>query len=586
MLQSIVMPFLEKRKIKMRSAFVLCVKLFTFVPIVFGVKNHINMLQMNIRKPFLLAISGVVLAGCASPLSKITSASLDAVPEMLPEQAEKISDEQLKGWPHQGLTSFPGIGLSGAYDLLKNIKSSNKVIVGVIDSGIDINHEDLKNVVWVNPNEIPNNNIDDDRNGYVDDVHGWNFLGDINQENMEITRIYKSGDKGNADYQRAKEEYEKEYEKTFSEREYFEQLYQLVLTADDALRKELKKDKYTAEDVAKIQTTDNMMLQYVEFMKQLLGRMDNSETVKKELKGALDHYVSKLNYHLNLEFNPRKEILKDDENDFSKIGYGNNNVIGPDLEGALHGTHVAGIIGAQRGNGIGMDGVANNIAIMAIRAVPDGDEYDKDIALAIRYAVDNGAKVINTSFGKGFSPHKEKVYEAIKYAASKDVLIVNAAGNDSKDIDVEKTYPNEEVDGKEISDNFLTVGALNYQFNENLIASFSNYGKRNVDVFAPGVKIWATAPDNAYKFLQGTSMASPEVAGLAALIRSYFPNLTASQVKKVIMQSGVTPKMQVYVGEAENRKKVEFSELSSAGTMVNARNAVILAAKMSQQKKK
>lgn len=541
---------------------------------------------MNIRKPFLLAFSGAILVGCASPLSKIASASPDVVPDMLPKQTEKISDDQLKVWPHKDLTSFPGIGLSGAYELLKGIKTSNKVVVGVIDSGIDINHEDLKNVIWVNPNEIPNNNIDDDKNGYVDDIHGWNFLGDINQENMELTRIYKSGDKSNPDYQRAKTEYEKQYEEAFAEKEYFEQLNQMVLSADDILKKELKKDKYTSDDVAKIQTTDNMLAQYVEFMQQLLERVGDSEAIKEELKGALNHYSTKLNYYLNLEFSPRKDILKDDENDFSKIGYGNNNVIGPDLEGSLHGTHVAGIIGAQRANNVGMDGVADNIAIMAVRAVPDGDEYDKDIALAIRYAVDNGAKVINTSFGKGFSPHKDKVYEAIKYAASKDVLIVNAAGNDSKDIDVEQTYPNDEVELKEISDNFLTVGALNYEFNDKLIASFSNYGKRNVDVFAPGVKIWATAPGNSYKFLQGTSMASPEVAGLAALIRSYFPNLTASQVKKVIMQSGVTPKLQVYVGETEDRKKVDFSELSSAGTMVNARNAVILAAKMSQGKKK
>ncbi len=369
---------------------------------------------------------------------------------------------------------------------------------------------------------------------------------------------------------------------------YFEQLYQLFLTADDVLKKELKKDKYTSEDVAKIETNDDTLIQYIDFIQQLLSRIDNSETLKGELGDALKHYTSKLNYHLNADFSPRRDILKDDENDFSKISYGDNNVIGPVLEESLHGTHVAGIIGAQRENNIGMDGVANNVSIIALRAVPNGDEYDKDVALAIRYAADNGAKVINTSFGKGYSPHKDKVYEAIKYAASKDVLIVNAAGNDSENIDEKQSYPNDEIDGKEISDNFLTVGALNFQFNRDLVADFSNYGKKNVDVFAPGVKIWATAPGNTYKFLQGTSMASPEVAGLAALIRSYFPDLTASQVKKIIMQSGVKPNIKVYIGEGEDeeKKKVDFSELSTTGTIVNARNAVILAAKMSKTKVK
>ena len=448
-------------------------------------------------------------------------------------------------------------------------------------------------MIWTNTAEIPNNGKDDDNNGYIDDIHGWNFLGNITQENTEMTRIYKTKDTKNPDYARAKEEYEKEASETKRNKDFYQQLIETADFADKAVRKIVGKDIYSLEDIEKAtkgKSYDAMTTDMVGFMKELLARANDNEEIKKELKEGVDYFDTKLKYHLGLDFSPRKTILKDDENDFSKKYYGNNNVIGPDSKEALHGTHVAGIIAAERNNGIGMDGVANSVWIMPVRAVPDGDEYDKDVALALRYAVDNGAKVINTSFGKGFSPHKEWVYDAIKYAASKDVLIVNAAGNDSQDIDVKDTYPNDEVNKKEISDNFLTVGALNYQFNKNLVAEFSNYGKRNVDVFAPGVKIYATVPESKYQFLQGTSMASPEVAGVAALLRSYFPSLTAAQVKKIIMDSGVKVNMSVYVGEdkgdGKKRPEKNFSELSTTGTIVNAKNAVIMAAKMANVKLK
>src|SRR5690606_36079149 len=244
--------------------------------------------------------------------------------------------------------------------------------------------------------------------------------------------------------------------------------------------------------------------------------------------------------------------------------------------------HVAGIIAAQRNNKLGMDGVANNVKIMAVRAVPDGDEYDKDIALAIRYAVDNGAKVLNTSFGKYYSPHSDWVYDAIKYAASKDVLIVNAAGNDGLDLDTVNIYPNDQFDnGSEMGASFLTVGALNFDYGSEMVANFSNYGKINVDVFAPGVKIWATTPLNTYEYLQGTSMASPEVAGVAAMIRSYYPNLSAPQVKQILMDSGLSPNIQVVVGGETTNTKL-FANISKSGKMVNMYNALIMADKMAE----
>ena len=233
-----------------------------------------------------------------------------------------------------------------------------------------------------------------------------------------------------------------------------------------------------------------------------------------------------------------------------------------------------------------MDGVADHVRIMPVRTVPDGDEYDKDVALALRYAIDNGAKVINTSFGKEFSPHKQWVYDALKYAAEKDVLIVNAAGNDAKNIDVQPTFPDDNIDGKEFTDTMITIGALNYEYNENLVASFSNYGKNNVDLFSPGVQIYATVPENKYKFLDGTSMAAPEVAGVAALIRAYFPNLKAREVKQILMESGLTPTIsEVIVGgpdEEQEAKRMLFSDLCKSGKMVNAYNAIILAAQRSK----
>ena len=221
---------------------------------------------------------------------------------------------------------------------------------------------------------------------------------------------------------------------------------------------------------------------------------------------------------------------------------------------------------------------------MVVRAVPDGDEYDKDIALAIRYAVDNGAKVLNTSFGKYYSTHPDWVRDAIKYAASKDVLIVNAAGNEGLNLDESEVYPNDQTKtGAEYANNVLTVGALNYKYGGELVANFSNYGKSNVDVFAPGVKIWSTTPLNTYEFLQGTSMASPEVAGVAATIRSYYPNLSANEVKQIIMDSGLSSKTMVMLGGEESNTD-NFNNISTSGKMVNMYNAMIMADKRSRLK--
>jgi subtilisin family serine protease len=311
----------------------------------------------------------------------------------------------------------------------------------------------------------------------------------------------------------------------------------------------------------------------------ILAKSDKAAFDKK-IGDYKDYVYGQLNYNLNVDFDGRS-IVGDNPDDLTDTKYGNNNVIGPVAKEAKHGTHVAGIIAQVRDNNLGGDGVATNARIMAVRAVPNGDEYDKDIALGIRYAVDNGAKVINGSFGKYFSPHKEWVQDALKYAAEKDVLVIFAAGNDSKDLDVENKYPSDSYDGApEISNNVLIIGALNVEYGSKMVAPFSNYGQRNVDIFAPGMKIYATTPENTYEYLQGTSMASPNVAGVAALIRSYYPKLTAAQVKQVIMESGISLKNEVKVGEDQH--KANFSTVSKTGKIVNAYNALILADKMSK----
>ena len=541
---------------------------------------------MNIIKPISMGAFASLLVACGGT-SKIASLPIETLEgKNIPSQVENPSKDELKIWPHRDLltTGYPGISLAEAYKALKGRKAQT-VIVGVVDSGVDINHEDLKSIIWTNPKEIPNNGIDDDKNGYVDDVHGWNFLGEINQDNLEYVRILKKGDTSDPDYKRAEEKYDKEFKDANEKIELYSQIKERIAQSDALIQKHLGKKEYTEEDLDKIDASSLQLLGAVRGMKYLLSNGVSVKETLEELSEGIKHYEDRLKYGLNKEFNPRK-VLNDNPDDINDKIYGNNNVVGPTAEGALHGTHVAGIIAAVRHNNIGIDGVADHVRIMPVRTVPDGDEYDKDVALALRYAIDNGAKVINTSFGKEFSPHKEWVYDALKYAAEKDVLIVNAAGNDTKNIDTQLTFPDDNIDGKEFTDTMITIGALNYEYNENLVASFSNYGKNNVDLFSPGVQIYATVPENKYKFLDGTSMAAPEVAGVAALIRAYFPTLKAREVKQILMESGLVPTVKEVLvggrGEEQEAKHMLFSELSKSGKIVNAYNAIILAAKRSK----
>ena len=489
-----------------------------------------------------------------------------------------ILENDLKRWSHLDLLkdSIPGMSVDKAYEMLLKDKKSTTVIVGVIDSGVDIAHEDLKANVWTNSKEIAGNGIDDDNNGYIDDIHGWNFLGKATQENLEMTRIIKKGDDGSEMYKLALAAYDKKKNEAMMGK----QQVDFIFNADKTIADHLKNENYTLEDLKKIVTTDSTIGQAKQVMMSILTQA--GPEYKEEINGYKDYVYGTLNYNLNLEFDGRS-VVGDNVLDITDTKYGDNNVGGPDLKDALHGTHVSGIIAQVRNNNLGGDGVATNVKIMAIRAVPDGDEYDKDIALAIRYAADNGAKIINGSFGKSFSPNKQWVDDAIKYAASKDVLFVHAAGNDGHDIDKteNRNYPNDATTGSgEFADNVITIGALNNLYTTDLVAPFSNWGVYNVDVFAPGMEIYATVPNGKYKYEQGTSMAAPNVAGVAALIRSYYPSLSAKQVKQILMDSGVAIPLEVKLGKTA--EVFPFAKASRSGKIVNAYNALLMAEKMAK----
>lgn len=537
---------------------------------------------MRILKPlFVSAITATMLYSCGG--SEIISTPIENV-DTTPLKVTELTESEKHNWGHLDLVTdtIPGMSVDKAYaEIIKN-KKGTKVIVAVIDSGIDIDHEDLDGVIWTNKGETPNNGIDDDNNGYIDDVHGWNFLGEGYDEQLEYVRILASGDSSLPGYTDAEAEYAKDHTEKVNLKARYDQIYQQLLVSDKAVSAYLKKEEYTKAEVEAISTDDEELKNNVAFLKQIYGfGLESVTSAKKELKGGLDYFSESLNFNLNKEFNGRK--TGDDVNNLSDVGYGDGNVK-PVKKSESHGTHVAGIIAAERNNNLGANGVANNVEIMSIRAVPNGDEYDKDIALAIRYAVDNGAKVINGSFGKYYSTHSDWVRDAIAYAGANDVVFVNAAGNEGIDLDQKACYPNDQVDnGPEVSETFITVGALDPSYGSKMVAGFSNYGKINVDVFAPGGKVYSTTPENEYDTKGGTSMAAPGVAGIVALVRSQYPDLTAAQVKQIILDSGLPLSTKVIVGgDAEDVRT--FTGLSKSGKMANAYNALIMAQQMSKSK--
>lgn len=514
------------------------------------------------------------------------------------QSADKNQDNDLMTWYHKDIktANVYGVNTQGAYSFLesKGLKPT-PIVVGVLDSGVEVDHPGLIKNMWINTKEIPNNGIDDDKNGYVDDIHGWNFMGsskgDVDVDNMEVTRVvrqYKpifeseNSAKNKANQAKMPEEFEmyikskKIYdEKSVESRRYtafFTKLKETIPT----MIKLLKGKNLSQEVLSKITPTQPDEAIALDFLSrlgqdpELKGATPDKvkDYMDNMVKEALDHYEPSSKQY-DLDFDTRAELVGDDYNNYNQKHYGNNHYEGPD---ALHGTHVAGIIAGYPQGGEVQYGVASKVAkIMTVRAVPDGDERDKDVANAIRYAVDNGAKILNMSFGKPVSPGKKQVWEALKYAESKGVLLVKAAGNENEDIEVYEYFPTnfkKTSDTKPFVSNMIVVGASTNR-NDDLKASFSNYNKKMVNVFAPGEQIYSTVPDGKYQYLQGTSMASPVVGGVAALLWSYMPSLSPQQIIESLVKTSNKSKSETGLAAPNNT----FENISEAGGVIDVAKA-------------
>ena len=518
------------------------------------------------NKALLLAFS-IIFVSCNA-----IKLDYDYITSSNQEIKSSLSKIDKKNWHNLDIEkdSVPGTSVERAYNELLNELKGKKVIVAVIDTGLDIDHKSLSENIWINKDEKLNGK-DDDNNGYIDDIHGWNYLGSSYNETRDMTRILRDNKINNRKYNLVEEEIQKEIKNSNEQLNILNYYIQILDESKELLSDYLDNDNFSIQDVNNIETVDPKLNR----AKNIYKDFDFYGYTKEYLNEGIDQFNDFINYHFNVEFNGR--TTNDDIYDINDRNYGDNN-INNTKESESHSTHVSGIISGNRKIEDGNKGINNLAEIMVLRAVPNGDEYDKDVALAIRYAVDNGAKIINGSFGKYFSSNPEWVIDAIRYASDNDVLFIAGAGNESKDLDSlsNDNYPNDQYFNKaEFSDTFIKVGASSINLDENFTAYFSNYGKINVDIFAPGVDIYSSMPNNKYKFQDGTSMASPVVAGIASLIMSYFPRLSAKKVKEIILESGID--IDLEIGNLGDKKN--FNEYSKSGKLINAYNALILASK-------
>ena len=537
----------------------------------------------------LASITGILLfAGCASGgTGAAMSGNQPAINPEVESTPDAISTDPVvevtalvsapDAWQLLDLAAdgVPGVSATLAYEeLLTDEAASRTVVVAVIDGGIDTTHVDLRANLWINEDEVAGNGVDDDGNGYVDDIYGWNFLGgtdgrSVAHETLEVTRLHTACIAGEQSWiekscQDIAADYKSEADEVNQTLEILDQIEEAYSFALPILRRAGAGQNPTKESVQRLSALRPDISQARSVFLQLVDILPVGD-----VPDAREAYEGLRDYGLNLDFRPREDIVGDDLANGTEQGYGNPDVHATDSH---HGTHVAGIIGALRGNGIGIDGIAANVRIMALRAVPDGEERDKAVANAIRYAVDNGAHIINMSVGKGLSPRKRLVDDAVRYADDHGVLMVHAAGNDGEDIDQGDNFPTAVYDDGSRARNWIEVGAASWQV-DSLAATFSNFGQNSVDVFSPGVDILSTVPGSEYDREDGTSMAAPVVSGVAALLMGYFPGLDASDVRSIILESSVNRQNDV-VARPGDGARIPFGRLSVTGGVVNAYEAI------------
>jgi subtilisin family serine protease len=496
------------------------------------------------------------------------------------------------------MDNVAGAAVERAYrELLAGREPARTVVVAIIDSGVDTAHVDLRPVLWRNPGEVAGTGRDDDGNGYPDDVYGWNFIGgpdgrNVDADTYELTRLYAAcavpgdtepvpaavGARGPGtehDCDRIAAEFREKRAETEEMLPRLREMAQVTEMVWAILERHVGGD-LTRDRVHAIATPRRDVMQARDIYLELDGYGINPDLVRKEI----ERVGKRLEYSYDPAFDPRP-IVGDDYEDVTERFYGNADVTGPD---AAHGTGVAGIVAAVRDNGSPVSGVASAARIMVIRAVPDGDERDKDVANAIRYAVDNGAHIINMSFGKGYSPQKAAVDAAVRYADERGVLLVHAAGNDARDLGTEDSFPSQFYLDGDTARHWIQVGASSWHGGDRLAAVFSNYGVGQVHVFAPGVDILSTAPGDEYEAASGTSFAAPVVSGLAALLMSYFPELSGADVRRIILESATPLGERTVLVPGDEERSVRFMELGATGGIVNAYEAVRMAQRMVAQR--
>lgn len=539
----------------------------------------------------------IILLGCKSNIYK---------PVVYNQEFKKLKINELKNWQSLDIQkdSIPGISLDRLYNEKFTKKRLKPIIVAVIDSYIDVEHEDLENQIWVNKNEIPNNNIDDDSNCYIDDINGWNFLGNTKGQstfrlNYDATRrlrrlLYKNIDTTNfksnkidslefKNIQTSLSKAKKKNKLKLEDSKYYQEAY---ISSFKRMNEIFKNKKYSLVQVdslfkAREFDADDDLYYDIYFARDFLKTNNN--------KAWIDLFKEKVEGELTTSLNPlfnENDIIQDIETDITDKNYGNNQ-ISKYSNKTWHSTMMSGMIVADRENNIGIKGFGNHIKVMPlVVSSASGNNRDKDIALAIEYAVNNGAKVINMSFGKSLPIYPEWVQNALKYAEEKDVLVVVSAGNSSENLDNVFSYPNDYFnvdDENEYIENLMIVGGVSHSINEEFMYQFSNFGKKNVDIMAPATDIWCLDPLRKYAMDDGTSFSAAITSGAATLIRSHYPNLTAKQVKDIILESGIKYDIEVIIPGTTD-KKVRFSELSKSGSVLNVYNAMLLAEKVSMQK--